>query len=224
MKSKITISSILSLLMVNLVSAYNGYGGGGISNFWYYLTPTTILENEWFIFGAIFIITFILVYLALFRVFLEEPRQPHPEDLRSYLLHPPTRVDGNKGPIVVISLVIALLISAAVSQRSYVYGFLGQEIGSWLVFILFVMITISVIVGAFKLPGILGKVTGITFAIIFWLIWRAQAITLIPYSIYDTIIFFYESFIWILWVIVIIWVIKVAIESVAGFKKEQRRP
>jgi hypothetical protein len=107
--------SILFLISLPLVSAFNGFGYG-------YLSPSQFLDNEWFVFGLIFIVMFAITFFALGRTMRE-----------------------NRGAVAVIAIAVALFISVAVSRRTYFYGYVGETIGSWLLILAILLGTIILI-------------------------------------------------------------------------------
>lgn len=169
---RLAVSAFFLVLLINLVSAqyYSSWS-------WYDLRPEELLNNEWFVFGGIFAATFAVVYYSLFNILLRKMRPPN---VRDYLF--PTQA-VNKGPVVVISLVIALFVAGAVSQRTYFYGYLGEAIGSWVLFAAFVILSVLAIFGSFRIPRI-GGVIGIIVTFILWLILRStDPYTILPSSI-----------------------------------------
>jgi len=131
---KSLLASILGLLMINLASAYTSYySGGGFGSYWWYnLYPETLLQNTWVIFGGMFVLTFAIVYMALSKTFGRETEQS-PRDMLWGMAHKAP----NKGPVVAISLVVALFVAAAFSQRVFLYGYGGEALIDWILFIAF---------------------------------------------------------------------------------------
>ncbi len=166
----------IPLLLINLVSAYNPFDNFNSWN----LRPENLLQNEWVVFGGIFILTFALVYMALFRVFLTRARG---QGGILAQLFPPRHYEGNQGPVMVISLVIALFTAAAISQRTYFYGYVGEAIGSWVIFGVAIVLTALAIYGSFKLPR-MGKFLGFIVLFIVWIIIRStDPYSILPYNI-----------------------------------------
>ncbi len=62
MNSKIKTILILTILLIPLTLAYNGY---------YYLTPSQLLQNQWVVFSLIFLITFAIIFYALGKAMKE---------------------------------------------------------------------------------------------------------------------------------------------------------
>lgn len=152
-------------------------------NFWgsSLYSPEMLLQNEWFIFGGIFIVSFSLIYLALFRAFMTKPTQI--EDPIRAALFPPRDIKGNRGPITVMSLVISLFIASAISQRVTFYGYIGQDIGSWILFFAYVIIIALTIWASFKTPGA-GPVLGFVSITVIWLILKSvDFYSILPYNI-----------------------------------------
>jgi len=91
----------LCLVLFNVVSAYNGYGYG-----WY--SPSQWLQNEWVVFGLIFVIFFALIFFGVSRTMKE-----------------------NLGVAAVIAFGLAAFIAFTISQRTMFYGYVGEGLGNW---------------------------------------------------------------------------------------------
>jgi len=72
-------------------------------------SPSELLENEWVVFGALFLIFFAVIFFAVNKKF------------------------DNLGIALVISTAISLLISATFANKVTVYGYFGDIIGSWII-------------------------------------------------------------------------------------------
>jgi len=95
---------IFLILGVPLISAY-------WNNYWYYDSPLSYLDNEWVLFGAIFLIFFAVIFYTINQSF------------------------DNKAVSAVIATGISLLIALALARRGMLYGYVGDELGSWLLFV-----------------------------------------------------------------------------------------
>lgn len=97
--------SSLVLLILNLISLASAFSLGG----WGYYSPSYLLQNEWVMFGALFVLFFAIVFFAVGRTFKE-----------------------NKGVAIVVSLVVSLFITLAVERRGLIYSYAGEELGGYL--------------------------------------------------------------------------------------------
>ncbi len=125
-------------LIGNVSAAYNYYGGYGIGSSFIDM----IVSSEEIRFVLFFGLFFAAVYLAIGRAF-------------------PT----NKGPAIVLSVVISLLITFTLVERGFMYGYLGEEIGNWFLIIALLMGMIFLIRGAYKS---MGRGGGIITLLIVW--------------------------------------------------------
>jgi len=135
--SILLISTILILTILPLIVAYNGFG------FDYYSSPVEYLENQWVLFGIIFIILFGVIFYVLNKSF--------------------------KNPAVasVIGIGLSLFISMAISQRGLLYNYAGGTLSSW------ALVIASLIAIAFLLrfaKESFGKTGTISTIILIWLI------------------------------------------------------
>ena len=97
--------------------------------------PSTLLENEWFLFGAIFLFVFSISYLALNRQFGGKSK---PNAAFPWLKEPAS--NEAKGAVIVISLVIAVLTASVFVRSQLLAEFFGQSIVGW-----FVLITLAIL-------------------------------------------------------------------------------
>ena len=116
---KLATLIIGTILLCSLVSAYNGWGYG-----WPW-SPSDLLNNEWVLFFGIFLLVFTVVYLSVSRMFTSVKSKENFPWIKEKKIA--------TGPAAVISLVVALFVAAAVSQKIRVYGYFGEEIGSWII-------------------------------------------------------------------------------------------
>jgi hypothetical protein len=107
-----------ALVMIILPGVF-AYTGWG----WTYLDPVYYLEHPWVMFGMVTAVFFAIIFYAVGR-----------------------SID-NKQVSAVIALALALFISMTLTRRGYLYGYMGQEIGSWIIFVV-ILITV-VLVGGF---------------------------------------------------------------------------
>jgi len=96
---------LMSVLFLLLLPLALAYNGWG----YYWYSPSQLFQNEWMSFALIFIVFFAMSFFALGRTI------------------------DNKGANAVISIALALFISYAIVQRTRFYGFIGEQIGSWLI-------------------------------------------------------------------------------------------
>jgi len=157
----ILLLGIIALLILPLISAYS-FGGWG-----YYNSPLYYLENEWVIFGIIFLIFFATIFYTVNKAF------------------------KNSAVAGVIALGLSLMIAMVLARRGLLYGYLGEEIGSWIL-----IITILLGIG-FLIRFVyesFGK-TGTMIALIgLWIIIRSiDPYEFLPYQLLtDTLINIYE--------------------------------
>ncbi len=132
----------------------------------YISSPQELLQNEWVLFVGVFLLVFAVVYISLANAFFKKKEQ----SLKDVLLG----IKGNspaKGPIVVISGVIALFSAAAIIQQDLVRVYFGAVLSVWVsvfVFIVLVLLTVpfykALKQNIGKTPAILGTIIG------FWVI------------------------------------------------------
>jgi len=174
MKRGLTIT-ILILLGIILIPLISAYTWGG----GYYRSPLDYLDNEWVIFSIIFIIFFAVIFFTVNRAFKN------------------SAVSG------VIALALSLLIAMVMARRGLLYGYVGEEIGSW------VLIITALIGVAFLIRFVwesFGKIGTIIALIGLWIIIRSfDPYDLLPYELLtDTFISIYEFFASILGLIIIV--------------------
>jgi hypothetical protein len=88
---------------------------------WYgYSRPQDLLYNEWVMFAIVFMLSFAMIYLALANFFYKKKNV----DLKDLLLGLKDNSPA-KGPVVVISLAVSLLIAFSLTQNNYLYSYLG---------------------------------------------------------------------------------------------------
>jgi len=135
------ITSIAALISITLVSAYT-WG----NRFGFYGSPLDYLDNEWVRFATIFLILFALIFFAINK-----------------------SLKGNRGVAIVIATGLTILITTALARRGWLYSYAGDELGSWITFVAFLLVL------GFLLKTMwenFGKVGVITSIFILWLLIR----------------------------------------------------
>ena len=94
--------SIIALAVLPFVSAYSW------GNYGYYQSPLQYLDNEWVMFSIILLVMFAIVYYTVNNTF------------------------QNNVVSAVIALGVSLLIAITISRRGILYGYAGDELGSWI--------------------------------------------------------------------------------------------
>lgn len=187
------------LLTFPLISAsyFNRYYG--------YLSPSDLLENEWIVFSALFLLFFAVIFFSLLNFFSKSEKKA--KDIRDILM-PSTSKNINKAPLVVISMIVSFFISAAMVREDIFSSYFGYRIIPIVNFILFIIFIILgfFIFNAFKKKFGTPLSLGITSLIVWTLIKitdLTQAIDLLRlyefYPIYD----FLQSY-WSLAIIIFI--------------------
>lgn len=193
------------ILATGIVSAYDIFGGYGS------FVPEDLLNNQLFLFVAIFLISFIIVYMSILPIFTKKYK-PVPWEVKKEVAF---------GPSAVLAGIIALGIAAAVTQKIRLYGYFGDEIGSWIV----VFAVLLVAVFLLKVIHSYFKPYGIPIALIIsWFILKnIDPYTILPYSLLTSgFERFYETAIdnFTLFILVLLLVIVIAYQ----WKKNSRHP
>lgn len=192
-------------------------GGWGDSSSWWYwgdIIPSNLLENQWVVFGGIFLITFSLVYIALSKAFGLEARDQTPQALIWGIEHKMP----NRGPTIVISLVLGLFVASAFTQRAFFYGLLGEEFGKWIMFAVLVFFFVIAISFLFGQRPLITKIIAGVFAVLLWIYLRSQWEFVVPYSITEPLsglVYTFDLFLWIAVICLVIW--KIIIPLLSGF-------
>jgi len=132
-----------------------------------YFSPYDILNNEWLMFVLVFLVFFAIIFFALNKTFKE-----------------------NKGPAIVIALIISLFISATISQRYYLQQFVGDW-GIVLGILIIVGFLIKILYDRIGLLGIMIVVTGF----LLYLQVGIDPYEVLPYEVLASPIFeFYYNF------------------------------
>ncbi len=175
MKKTLTIIILTTILVLPLISAQ--WGGG------YYSSPIEYLENEWVMFGILFILFFAVIFYTLNKAFKDNV------------------VAG------IIALGLSLLISLAIAQRGLIasYG-LGDSLSSWIL-LAAALIGIGFLIRfAAESFGWVGTVTTL---IILWLLIRfIEPSQILPDMLLNSRFYnFYDSFLRSGWGLVILGII-----------------
>src|SRR4030042_3187047 len=171
--SVLALSLIIVLTITPLISSYGFWGGG------YYSSPLDYLENEWVIFGIFFLVFFAIIFYTVNKAF------------------------KNNAVSGIIALGLSLMIAMVMARRGLLYGYLGEEIGSWI-------LIITILIGiAFLIRFVyesFGKIGTIITLIILWIFLRSiDPYDFLPYQLLtDTFINIYEFFASIFGAIVLI--------------------
>jgi len=166
-------SKLLSLILfIPLVSAQFRIGNEyfDISN------PSTLLQNDWVVFGGVFLLVFALVYLALSKQFGGGMKS---NKAFPWLQEPAS--SESKGAIIVVSLIIAFFCAALFVQRNWINGIFGEAIAGWL-FLLMLAIIVILSIPFFKMLR-LNVGTGPAIAITFLMIWATLKYLIDPYNL-----------------------------------------
>jgi hypothetical protein len=159
----LALSLIIVFTILPLISAYN-FGGWG-----YYNSPLDYLENEWIIFGIFFLVFFAIIFYTVNKAF------------------------KNNAVSGIIALGLSLMIAMVMARRGLLYGYLGEEIGSWI-------LIITILIGiAFLIRFVyesFGKTGTIVALIGLWIVLRSiDPYEFLPYQLLtDTFINIYEFF------------------------------
>ena len=163
------------MLLILSVSAYEGFGGF----FYGQITPSSLLENDWIIFGGVFLVVFALVYIGLSNVLVRKKGRQNPA--LPWLVSPEANPE-NKGAVVVIAVVIAFFTAAVFVQRGWVNGYFGDVVGSWL-FLLALIVMIILSIPFYK--GLKMNIgAGPAIAITFLIIWAILKFFVNPYTLF----------------------------------------
>ena len=217
-------SLALGILFVFAISLISAYGGWGYSS-WSWNSPRDMLQNEWIVFSLVFLAVFAMVYLSLANFFTKKNK----------VRNPYTWMKGefkefkNKPAVVVLSAVIAFMVSASFAQQGLVEKWLGEFATGFLMVLVLIIIVILLVPFYKAIRENLGKIPG---AIIFTgILWGVIKYFFNPDRIYD-IGFYgssYSSEIYNLyetissvWVLVVAIIAVVLLDLVFGKKKNSR--
>lgn len=163
MKKEVMLLFVLAVLTLPLISAYSfGSWGGG-----YYNSPLDLFDNEWVIFGIIFIVFFAIIFFTVNKAF------------------------KTPGVSAVIALGLSLLIAITLARRGMLYGYFGDEVGSWVLIVTCLIGAGFIIRFAYESFGGLGAI--ISVGGLWYILHSIDPYEVIPYQILtDTIISVYE--------------------------------
>lgn len=160
---KILSLIVLCLVLFNVVSAYNGYGYGWSS-------PAQWLQNEWVVFGLIFVIFFAMIFFGISKTMNE-----------------------NLGVAAVIAFGLSAFIAFTISQRTMFYGYVGEGLGNWF-FIIAILIA-----AVFFIRFVTNIIGGAGMFLAFFAIWLVLS-NVDPYAVlpsefmYSNYFSFYQFF------------------------------
>jgi len=153
MKKSVLLISILVLLIAPTVLAYTGYGYG----YGYLRSPLDYFENEWTMFGIIFIVFFAIIYFTVNKSFKNNV------------------ISG------VIALGLSLLIAITLTRRGWLYGYAGEQLGAWvLIVVAFIGIAFAIRF-AYEYFGSIGAIASI--AILWFLLRGLDPYEILPYEV-----------------------------------------
>lgn len=136
---------------------------------WYtFRSPQDLLQNEWVLFGVVFLICFAMVYLALANFFFRERKQ---QNLKDILLGVSSGGSSAKGPVVVISFALSLLIAFSLTQSNYLQAYLGA--GAAIGVLIFSIIVFAILTLPFYVAlehNFNSKFAGPIFGLIIWIV------------------------------------------------------
>ena len=105
---------------------------------YYNLSPSELLQNEWVVFGGVFLLVFAMVFLALSRQFSSKKKNKMFPWMEA-------TDDGNKAIPGIIALVIAFFSAAAFVRQNLIEGIFGEAITLWIfLLVLIVLFMLSV--------------------------------------------------------------------------------
>lgn len=163
MKRGIAITLFIgALLVLPLISAYS-FGSWGYG----YSSPLDFFDNEWVVFGVIFVVFFAIIFYTVNKAF------------------------KNPGVSAVIGAGLALLIAVTLAQRGMLYGYFGDQIGSWVLIVTVLIGAGFIIRFAYGSFGEIGAI--ITVGGLWYLIHSLDPYEVLPYEILnDTFISIYK--------------------------------
>ena len=134
---RLYLSVLLILVLAPMISAYSRGSWG------YYSSPMEYLNNEWVLFGIITIIFFAIIFYTINKSF------------------------QNPAVSATIAIGLSLLIGMTFSQRMLLYGYAGQQLGSYILIVV-ALISIGFVI-KFVYEG-LGKIGAVAAVIGIWFI------------------------------------------------------
>ena len=135
-------------------------------SFGYYNSPMQYLENEWTMFTIVFLLFFAIIYFTVNKGF------------------------KNNVVSAVIAGALSLLITMTILRRGLLYGYAGDELGSWMLVIVALVGFGFLIKFAYEAFGTIGS-TGAVI-IVWMLLQRTDPYYILPYGVSDIIFSSYE--------------------------------
>jgi len=160
-KGVIGILFAFGLLVLPTILAQYYSGSWG-----YYNSPLQYLDNEWVMFSIIMLVFFAIIFYTINKAF------------------------DNKVVSGVIAGSLGLLISITVLRRGLLYGYAGDDLGSWIMVAVIIIAIGFLIKFAYEAFGVLGS-TG-TVIVLWFLLQRSDPYQFLPYGVSDMIISVYE--------------------------------
>lgn len=132
----------------------------------YFNSPEYYFDNPLVMFAIVFLIFFGVVFYTVNKAFKNTPVS------------------------AVIAIAISLLIAITLTKRGWLYGYAGEEIGVWILVVVFLLIIGFLIRFAFEAFGYLGPPAAV---LAIWFILKSiDPYEIIPYEIADNIVPIYE--------------------------------
>ncbi len=162
------------------------YSGFGFSNLLY------SIQQEWFIFVLVFLIAFAMSYIGLSRFFIGYRKYSSYEKDVQHKAGDWGKQIEHKGPLVIISVAVGLLVAIGMTQTAWVGSAFGIDIGSgftWILtgisFVFPVLILLAFIFALFKpLSKGLGKMWTTELAVLsVWGFIKYTAVSDLIYSV-----------------------------------------
>ncbi len=151
---------VILLVVLPMVLAYNGYSWG------YYQSPLQYLDNEWVMFSVLMLVFFGIIFYTINKAF------------------------NNNVVSGVIALSLSLLITITILRRGLLYGYAGDDLGSWIM-VAVVFIALGFLIKfSFEAFGVVGSTA--TVFLMWLLLQRADPYQFLPYGVSDMIIGVYE--------------------------------
>ncbi|MEM4331102.1 MAG: hypothetical protein QW273_03795 [Candidatus Pacearchaeota archaeon] len=135
-------------------------------------SPKDIFANEWVLFIGIFLLSFAVIYLSLSNFFYKKKeKEKNFENVVRKVFFGEEEEPKKKGPLIVISLSLSLIISFAVTTSDYVYNYiLLGSILSILIFSLIVFVILGLPFYKFLETSVGSKFAAVIFFVVFWIV------------------------------------------------------
>lgn len=157
----LALSILMLLVALPTILAYNGWGWGGG-----YQSPLYYFDNEWVWFTTIFLVFFAIIYFTVNKAFKNN------------------MVSG------VLALALSALIGITMLRSGWLYGYVGDAVGTWIVVVVILIAAGFLIRFAYEGLGVFGVLGALTF---FWILLQgSDPYTLLPYDTPDPLIWIYE--------------------------------